>query len=112
MDVMRAFIGINCFKIDHVSDHLEFQRDTVLAPTGTRLRGHEFHWSALEETLSYPAYQMTHPHSKNEGYADGNLLASYVHLHFGTDPQLAPNFVQSCHRYRTSRSVFDKQNFL
>ncbi|MFA4835991.1 MAG: cobyrinate a,c-diamide synthase [Dehalococcoidia bacterium] len=87
---------------------VEFGRDTVLATAGTRLRGHEFHWSELEEALPSPAYRMTHPHIANEGYAEGNLLASYVHLHFGTDPQLAPNFVRVCHRHQRGRNIFDK----
>ncbi len=87
---------------------VEVRRDNILMPARTRLRGHEFHWSALEEALPSPAYKMTHPHITDEGYAEGNLLASYVHLHFGTDPQLAPNFVRSCLRYGTGGSVFDK----
>jgi len=91
---------------------VEVLKSNILMPAGTRLRGHEFHWSALEEALPSPAYKMTHPDITDEGYAEGNLLASYVHLHFGTDPRLAPNFIRSCYEYQTSRSVFDKQNSL
>jgi len=34
-----------------------------------------------------------------EGYADHNLLASYVHIHFASRPDMAPRFVETCRRW-------------
>jgi len=73
--------------------------DTILASKGTRLKGHEFHWSEMESELYPPAHRIFHPQGINEGYLKGNLLASYLHIHFGTDPKLAKNFVESCRRW-------------
>jgi len=75
---------------------VETVRDNILAPKGTRLRGHEFHWSELENELTPTAYRLVHPEERTEGYSRDNVLASYVHLHFGTDPALARNFVAAC----------------
>ncbi|HLH73509.1 MAG TPA: cobyrinate a,c-diamide synthase, partial [Chloroflexota bacterium] len=76
--------------------------DTPLLHRGETARGHEFHWSVLKEpppsnTAAYDAF--TAPGS-GEGYARGNLLASYCHLHFASNPVLAPNFVATALRWQ------------
>jgi cobyrinic acid a,c-diamide synthase len=60
-------------------------------------RGHEFHWSILDEPLAAEdaAYDVRQTPMSLEGYARGNLLASYCHLHFGSNPAMAPNFVEA-----------------
>jgi cobyrinic acid a,c-diamide synthase len=79
--------------------------DSLLGPAGTTARGHEFHYSRLVPApddapghapglrtiyaLSGRAGRLDGP----EGYALGNVLGSYVHLHFGSNPDLAPAFV-------------------
>ena len=35
-----------------------------------------------------------------EGYSSHNVLASYVHLHFGSNPDVARNLVAQCQRYK------------
>ncbi len=77
---------------------LEFNQDTILGSKGLRIRGHEFHWSEIKSELNSPAYQVLHPETRTEGYSNGNVLASYIHLHFGTDSNLARNFVKACQR--------------
>jgi hypothetical protein len=34
-----------------------------------------------------------------EGLQIGNILASYVHLHLGHSPSMAPRFVEVCRRF-------------
>jgi cobyrinic acid a,c-diamide synthase len=66
------------------------------------IRGHEFHYSTWEDRPQDlpPAYLIL-PRSgtseaKPEGARLGSLLASYVHVHFGTEPELAGRFVAAC----------------
>lgn len=78
-------------------------RDTVLGTRGQRLRGHEFHYSSLDgmpDSIER-AYQVARPGDVTtaEGYLNGNCLASYVHLHFGSIPRQAQAFVDSCLMY-------------
>lgn len=78
-------------------------QDNVLVSQGETYRGHEFHYSTIETEEGFPwALELTKNRdgsSKPEGYAQGNLLASYVHLHFGSNPKLAKNFVIKCHSH-------------
>jgi cobyrinic acid a,c-diamide synthase len=69
-------------------------RETLLSPADSQLRGHEFHWSRLATGTEHAnAYHLLEPAHGAEGFALGNLLASYVHLHFGAEPDLARRFV-------------------
>jgi cobyrinic acid a,c-diamide synthase len=74
---------------------LKARTDSPLLRRGEVARGHEFHWSVLERPLPTEdaAYEVDAAPFSLEGYARGNLLASYCHLHFGSNPSLAPNFV-------------------
>jgi cobyrinic acid a,c-diamide synthase len=82
---------------------VELAGDTLLGPAGTVLRGHEFHYSEVEEMPPTVArlYRVRRPGEElgMEGYQIGNCLASYVHLHFGSCPGAAAAFVTSCRRF-------------
>ncbi len=74
-----------------------------LGPAGTRARGHEFHGSRLGAVpASVPRlYTVSDGHGgtpRAEGFAVGSTLMSYVHLHFGSNPALAANFIEACRR--------------
>jgi cobyrinic acid a,c-diamide synthase len=75
-------------------------RDCLLLQRGESTRGHEFHYSDWVDHGPLPhAYEITPRQNEltwTEGVARGNLLASYVHLHFGAHPDLARNFVGAC----------------
>jgi cobyrinic acid a,c-diamide synthase len=79
----------------------------LLGPAGTRARGHEFHYS---EIISEPdglsrLYRLTDRNgevSRLEGYTRNNVLASYVHLHFGSNPEAARNLLENCQRFKES----------
>ena len=81
---------------------VRFKRATPLGPAGTRARGHEFHYSevsAMDSSLDSGVYQawgrageLDGPH----GYGAENILASYTHLHFGSNPGLAANLAAYC----------------
>ncbi len=66
---------------------------------GTRLRGHEFHWSVSTEPAPEGAVYAAAVDGGGErlaGGARGAAWGSYMHLHFGSDPALAPAFVRWC----------------
>lgn len=83
--------------------------DNILGQKGTSIRGHRFHWSRLENTHVPNAYQIDG--SENTGFIQPNMLASYIHLHFGTQPSLAQNFVNNCRRYKEIRMERRKQRW-
>ncbi|MBE3587154.1 MAG: cobyrinate a,c-diamide synthase [Thermoanaerobacteraceae bacterium] len=80
----------------------------ILAGVGEELRGHEFHYSSLEEMpegipRAYLLYQEGDSRGKPDGYVMNNLLASYLHLHLASCPQAAERFLHHCARYKAAR---------
>lgn len=69
-----------------------------LGPAGTVLRGHEFHHSVTLHAPTRPAYAWTdHAGARvEEGYAQGHVLASYLHVHWGASEALASRLVEAC----------------
>jgi cobyrinic acid a,c-diamide synthase len=66
--------------------------DTPVAKAGAELRGHEFHYSQI--TPPGDALDLSGRFGQGTaGYATPTLLASYLHLHFGADPEPAERFV-------------------
>ncbi|MFB9990947.1 cobyrinate a,c-diamide synthase [Deinococcus oregonensis] len=71
---------------------------SALTAAGVRVRGHEFHHSVLTHAPTQPAFCWTAPDGSQveEGYAHGQILASYLHLHYGADPAWAARLVAAC----------------
>ncbi|QXC59192.1 cobyrinate a,c-diamide synthase [Aquihabitans sp. G128] len=69
--------------------------DTPVAPVGSWLRGHEFHYSQL--TPPGAALHLEGRFGRGDaGHASPTLLASYLHLHLGADPSPAERFTSAC----------------
>ncbi|MER5440061.1 cobyrinate a,c-diamide synthase [Streptomyces sp. NPDC002790] len=69
--------------------------DSVLAPAGARLRGHEFHRTMLEPGAGpTPAWGMRLPTRRVEGFVQGGVHASYLHTHWAARPDIAHRLVQ------------------
>jgi cobyrinic acid a,c-diamide synthase len=68
---------------------VETTAPTLFGPPGTRLRGHQFRWSTLEGA---------EPNAYRDlpAYATGDVLASYVHVHWASNPAAAESFVARC----------------
>jgi cobyrinic acid a,c-diamide synthase len=82
--------------------HATALRANLLAEPGESLRGHEFRYSSwvrdttvADETAAWEV-KGTRGEVPNDGvgYARGNLLASYLHVHFGQRRDLAQRFVR------------------
>ncbi|MGH9486724.1 MAG: cobyrinate a,c-diamide synthase [Terriglobales bacterium] len=68
-------------------------------------RGHEFHYSRTERTAdAAPALLVS---AQPEGFHIGNVVASYIHLHFASCPLLPAHFARMAvqARSRTTRNV-------
>jgi cobyrinic acid a,c-diamide synthase len=75
-------------------------------PAGMRARGHEFHYSELVGDLK-KADKITTVYRVSaggkygtEGFVYKNCLASYVHLHFGSNPGIATHIIRASRRIR------------
>lgn len=80
-------------------------RDNLLLRQGATVRGHEFHystWSLTPDRLDDRAAWQLRRRADDasvrlDGYASHNLLASYLHIHFGQEETLAARLVaQMC----------------
>ncbi|QBI55406.1 Cobyrinic acid A,C-diamide synthase [Streptomonospora litoralis] len=72
--------------------------DTLLARAGTRVRGHEFHRTAVEPGLgSRPAWQWKR--DGGEGFASATISASYLHVHWAGFPAVAERFLGAARAY-------------
>ncbi|MDH3973969.1 MAG: cobyrinate a,c-diamide synthase [Deltaproteobacteria bacterium] len=66
---------------------------------GETIRGHEFRYSgieAYEETKT--GYSLSYG-QREEGYLYKKAVASYIHLHFASNPDFAEGFVSSCREW-------------
>jgi cobyrinic acid a,c-diamide synthase len=77
----------------------------LLGPAGTKARGHEFHYSEITRELGevprlYKITARQGAEAALEGYCVNNVLASYVHLHFGSNPEIARHLVESCRVFK------------
>ncbi len=71
--------------------------DSALAAVGTRLRGHEFHRTAVEPGAgAAPAWGMHLPERRVEGFVQLGVHASYLHTHWAAEPGMAKRFVERC----------------
>ncbi|HET9087040.1 MAG TPA: cobyrinate a,c-diamide synthase, partial [Acidobacteriaceae bacterium] len=88
---------------------VELNTDCLLGKAGTTLRGHSFHYSRISNLPEIPTdYRVQYSlsgHFENEGYRVKNVLASYIHVHFRTNPAIARSFVQAALASRSAKLV-------
>ncbi len=84
-----------------------FTKDCLLGRAGDNARGHSFHCSTVEDPGSvrcvYRLHNRLSGREEDEGFAAGNTLASYIHLHFGSNPSLAQAFVRNIREVKQRR---------
>jgi cobyrinic acid a,c-diamide synthase len=77
--------------------------DSLLGTAGATVRGHEFHYSSCGlDNAGRAAYLVD---GSPEGYAAGDLFASYVHLHFAGYPAALEHWLERCRAYAGARSL-------
>jgi cobyrinic acid a,c-diamide synthase len=89
---------------------VETQTPTILGGAGSRFRGHQFRYSELAPPLTasevrtvYSLRRRRGDETTAEGYSVGNVIASYVHAHWASNPRIARELVESCARYREEK---------
>lgn len=76
---------------------IKLTQSSFLGKKGTLLRGHEFHWSSAELTSPdiTPAFEVRGTRSGAKWAPAGikldNIIASYVHIHFLSNPSITKN---------------------
>ena len=78
--------------------------DSLWGRRGELLRGHEFHYSELiDDPASDPAWRKVYSLRRRrtdtvetEGYQNGAILASYLHLHYASRPAAVARFLERC----------------
>ena len=85
---------------------IKLKEDCLLGKAGETARGHEFHYSELTEAPQgqsnirsvYEAKPRKEGGPPPSGFQYKNALASYVHLHFRSNPALTENFLAAVRR--------------
>ncbi|MBI5814142.1 MAG: cobyrinate a,c-diamide synthase [Nitrospinae bacterium] len=81
----------------------KLENDSILGKSGAILRGHRFHYSEIDGDPSgaqgWPAYSLKRKgrdETSGDGFANGKLLASYVHTHLASNRAAMDAFISSC----------------
>lgn len=113
--VTREMVGVYpfCARMLHRFEGLGYREvtlkaDCLLGKAGSRIRGHEFHYSKIDLECvqkALPSYEMLQMYEVenarmqslgNEGFCIKNALGSYIHLHFASNLHVAETFVRAC----------------
>ncbi len=82
---------------------VSFTADCLLGRAGTTARGHSFHYSTIDGVpdvaCAYRTRSTLSGMESTEGYVVGNVLASYIHLHFLSNPELGAHFVHAARQW-------------
>jgi cobyrinic acid a,c-diamide synthase len=83
---------------------VETQERSLLGEAGLRFRGHQFRYSELRGVPEdvpriYSVRRRRSGEVLREGYRKGNVLASYVHAHWASNPLVPEGFAKGCLDY-------------
>lgn len=83
------------------------KKNCVIGKANDKIRAHEFHFSVETENLSekniFDCERLRTGKKYFAGYAEKNIFASYLHIHFVGCPSAAENFVATCKKFREER---------
>jgi cobyrinic acid a,c-diamide synthase len=85
--------------------------DSVIGAAGIRFRGHQFRYSEFQPSVdlrtAYRVRRYSGSRVSAEGYLVNNVLASYVHAHWASNPSIPSHLVELCARRASARSQTD-----
>ena len=82
------------------------KENCILGKEGDKLKGHEFHYSEIKDGSQFTVHGSQFRIKDNKGkdmqdeeYTFKNTLASYIHVHFGSNLNIARNFIDFTSKY-------------
>ncbi len=87
---------------------IRVRKNNILSQKGAKTKAHIFHWSYIKDV--HKRQNFAYILNKNgqgpfmDGFIKWNVLASYSHLHFGSDIRLAENFIRSCRAFKKTKN--------
>ena len=86
------------------------KRDLLLGPPNIKLKGHEFHYSDISKfkekvITGYEVFNRDKRFLKREGYVVNNVIGSYIHIHFGSNPSASKFFVEFCKKHKSFAQI-------
>ncbi len=111
-----AMSGVFPFEVEvcaspqgHGYVELRVDRDNPFFPPGTRLRGHEFHYSKILPTEDIPTTACavergTGSFARRDALLTHSVWASYTHLHAAATPEWADGFLAAARRFSTAKA--------
>jgi cobyrinic acid a,c-diamide synthase len=100
MEMTRALVQFGYVTVELI-------RECLLGKEGTTVRGHSFHHSRIVgdvfPTTNYRVEYSLSGKQENEGYSVGNVLASYIHLHFRAAPSIALHLIEAARAHKTTQ---------
>ncbi|MBI5453027.1 MAG: cobyrinate a,c-diamide synthase [Deltaproteobacteria bacterium] len=81
---------------------------------GAKIRGHEYHYSEMTDAAGIKKVFRFQVGDKafNEGFAYRNTLATYIHVHFASNPVFASRFASLCRSYSLKPLEFRGEGIL
>jgi cobyrinic acid a,c-diamide synthase len=118
MDETQKYSMSGCFDLNiQMSKRLRslgyreitLKQDTIIGKKGDVLKGHEFHYSSLENHDSdipnvYHVTSRVGQKISLKGYQVSNTLGSYLHIHFGSNEGCAKQFVDICKGFKDKKN--------
>lgn len=115
-DVIHHMAGVLPLEVQMTAKLVQFgyvtvtlTRDCLLGPSGLVVRGHSFHYSRIVNepklTRNYRVQYSLSGKEEAEGFGEGNVLASYIHVHFRTGPSVVKHLVQAARQARAAHLV-------
>jgi cobyrinic acid a,c-diamide synthase len=97
---MVGILPVKITMTDHLVDfgycEITTQADSIFGKAGISARGHQFHYSRALGNANAAAYSVRQGKREySEGFIFPNGIASYIHLHFLSNPAIAQNMLQS-----------------
>jgi cobyrinic acid a,c-diamide synthase len=87
--------------------------DNVICRNGNTFRAHEFHWSRLQDVpdntiFAYKTRKSIGKKTGVDGICQSNVLASYTHIHFSSNPELAGNILSAMAKRSNHKLVAER----